>query len=87
MNVAHDESDSFFFLAAVVVLARGFAELAFKAHDAEMSPARREIGFGKLADCKMGTHFFNYSQREARPTGANILLCSLTRILRSKLVK
>jgi hypothetical protein len=43
VNVSHHQGNGF--LRAAVA-----TEEAFKAHDAEMSPARGEVGFGKFAD-------------------------------------
>src|SRR5690348_11673324 len=59
MNVAHDQGNSFFLAMVVIVMTlRIDRELTFKAHDAELSPACGKIGFSKLADCEMRTHFF-----------------------------
>src|SRR5579859_4973696 len=63
-NVAEDERDRFF-LAPVTVsrslLCRAVAcgsrpELAFEAHNAEMSPTSREIGLSQLVQSELGAH-------------------------------
>jgi hypothetical protein len=50
MNIPHDERHGFF-LAAIV------ANIAFKAHDPEISPSCGKIGLGNLANCGFGTHW------------------------------
>jgi len=51
MNVAHNESNGFFFTISVVVLTSRFGrKLALKTHNAEMPPPRGKISFGKFAD-------------------------------------
>jgi hypothetical protein len=32
--------------------------MAFKAHDAEVSPASGEIGISHFVECEIGTHIF-----------------------------
>src|SRR6185312_2290386 len=54
MDVAQNQRDGLFLTAILGAVSRW--KLAFKAHDAEVSPARGEIGFGMLADDGCRTH-------------------------------
>jgi ribosomal-protein-alanine N-acetyltransferase len=53
---------------------------AFKTHDAEMSPARGEIGFSQLADCGLGTHFTYYRHlpTSERTRASHLALAGMT---------
>ncbi len=55
MDVSEDKRDSFF-LAAVGGRTR--IEMAFKAHNAEVSPARGKVSFSHFVECEIGTHVF-----------------------------
>src|SRR5579864_1912855 len=53
VDIAHHQRDSFFF-TPVARCTR--PELAFKAHNAEVSPARGKVGLSHFADCEFGAH-------------------------------
>src|SRR5215469_6602038 len=79
MDIAHHQRYRFFFAASAVrgiwsgsvrldrrrrIPVRWIRrKLAFKAHNAEVSPARREIGFRHLAKCERRTHIFIIGER------------------------
>lgn len=73
VDVAQNERDSFF-LAAILCAVLG-RKLAFKAHDAEVAPARGEIGFSVLVDDGSRTHQSNYNEPFTANMRANLLCC------------
>jgi len=53
VNVPEDKRDSFFLTA---IGGGAGIKMAFKAHNAEVPPARGEIGFSHFVKCEIGTH-------------------------------